>query len=319
MPSVGAGNDMPCSRWSRTQFCDPGQRRKHHPPRSDQQYLPEDFVLSNDFQMFTLDSPPGQDYRYNDMYGIPNQIGHYNSSPNLDAFARNPYQQHSFLNDLQTYHGASLYSTCRQNFGSDNMRAGAEVMLSETPRTYYKSCSDRTSRTSNRSKYNETIEEGKQLTEVVSGGMKSEHSVSKSKRADSKHNRSGKLCLAGEDLKLMLGKRKSVYPEDHDFQGKRPRYYFEHEGHFVVHKLLRELSSSESPLRMPRTTSASLFYKLLSSEAEPRVMQTVGAPVIASSSRSQKKVIVRDDITEDEVRFLFLHFFLSLIIKMFYF
>ena len=282
-------NDISCSRWSRPQYLDPNQRRKRS-PRSDQQYMHEDYILSNDFQTFSLDSPPGQDYRFGDLYGLSNPVGHFGSNPSLGAYARNNYpHQHSFLSDLQTYHGANPYSTYRQNFTSDNMRPGAEVMLGETSRSYYKPCSkDRTNRM--RSKLVDAQEDLKKGSEG--------NSTSKSKQRGESKNR---MCVGSDEYKGVLGKRKSDQTDDCEVQAKKPKFYFEREEHYVVHKLLRELSSASMPSDLPRTTSASLFYRLLSSKAEPRVMQTVGG---SSSYGRSRKVVVRDDVSEDQVSIL---------------
>eukprot|EP00795_Rhopilema_esculentum_P008114 gene8114-14031_t len=286
LPSVGAMNDISCSRWSRPQYLDPSQRRKRS-PRSDQQYMHEDYILSNDFQTFSLDSPPGQDYRFGDLYGLSNPVGHFGSNPSLGAYARNNYpHQHSFLSDLQTYHGANPYSTYRQNFTSDNMRPGAEVMLGETSRPYFKPCSkDRTNRM--RSKLVDAQEDLKKGSEG--------NSISKSKQRGESKNR---MCVGSDEYKGVLGKRKCDQTDDCEVQAKKPKFYFEREEHYVVHKLLRELSSASMPSDLPRTTSASLFYRLLSSKAEPRVMQTVGG---SSSYGRSRKIVVRDDVSEDQI------------------
>ena len=283
-------SDLSYPRWSRPQYCDPNPRRKRS-PRSDQAYAPEDYVLSTDFQTFSLDSPPGQDYRYSDLYGLPNPVGHFSSNPNLGAYVRNNYpHQQSYLSDLQTYHGASPYTPYRQNYGSDNIRIGSEVMLSEAPRSYFKSCSkDRSGRT--RSKQSDSHEDLKLLPD----GTTSRAENSKKHKSEAKN----RMCI-GEDFKSLLGKRKAEQTEDHEVQLKKQKFYFEREEHYVVHKLLRELSVVNIPSDLPRTTSASLFYRLLSSKAEPRVMQTVGG---STTSSRQRKVIVRDDVSEEQVSF----------------
>lgn len=285
-------SDLSYSRWSRPQFGDPNPRRKRS-PRSDQAYAPDDYVLSNDFQEFNLDSPPGQDYnRYGDMYGLPNPVGHFSSNPNLGAYVRNNYpHQQSYLSDLQTYHGASPYTPYRQNYGSDNIRIGSEVMLSEAPCSYFKSCSkDRGGRA--RSKQSESLEDLKLLPD----GITSRAENSKKHKSEAKN----RMCI-GEDFKSLLGKRKAEQTEDHEVQFKKQKFYFEREEHYVVHKLLRELSIVNIPSDLPRTTSASLFYHLLSSKTEPRVMQTVGG---STTSSRQRKIIVRDDVSEEQVGFL---------------
>ena len=172
----------------------------------------------------------------------------------------------------------------------DNMRPGCEVMLGETSRTYYKPCSkDRVDR---RAKHGEVHDDLKRFGEAGK-------TVTKSKtKAESR----SKMCLSDE-YKGILGKRKSDQTDDDGMQHKKPKFYFEREEHYVVHKLLRELSSSIAPSELPRTTSASLFYRLLSSKAEPRIMQTVGG---SSTSGKSRKIVVRDDVSEDEVSLTYL-------------
>lgn len=174
----------------------------------------------------------------------------------------------------------------------DNMRPGCEVMLGETSRTYYKPCSkDRVDR---RAKHGEVHDDLKRFGEAGK-------TVTKSKtKAESR----SKMCLSDE-YKGILGKRKSDQTDDDGMQHKKPKFYFEREEHYVVHKLLRELSSSIAPSELPRTTSASLFYRLLSSKAEPRIMQTVGG---SSTSGKSRKIVVRDDVSEDEVSLMYLEF-----------
>ena len=202
---------------------------------------------------------------------------------------RNGYpHQHSFLTDLQTYHGASTYSSYRQTFAADNMRPGSEVMLGEAPRSYYKPCSKERVERVRGAKHGEVHEDLKRFGETSNTKSKS--------KGDSKN----KMCLSDE-YKGILGKRKAEHSDEHDTQHKKPKFYFEREEHYVVHKLLRELSSSEAPSELPRTTSASLFYRLLSSKPEPRIMQTVGGTNATGRSR---KIVVRDDVTEDQVRYI---------------
>jgi len=274
LPTVGPVNDLSFSRWARPQFGEINHRRKHS-PRSDNHYLQDDYVLSTDFQTFSLDSPPGQDFRYGDLYGLPSAVGHYASNPNLGGYMRNGFpHQHSFLSDLQTYHGASPYSSYRQNFAMDNVRPGSEVMLGEASRSYFKPCAkDRAERV--RTKRSEVHDDFRRLTEVSRTTSKSKNKV------DSKN----KMCLSDE-YKGILGKRKADHTTDDGIQHKKPKFYFEREEHYVVHKLLRELSSSTGPSALPRTTSASLFYRLLSSKTEPRIMQTVGGTSVSGSPSS---------------------------------
>ena len=284
LPSVAPINDLSYSRWNRPQFTEINARRKRS-PRPDQHYLPDDYVLSSDFQTFSLDSPPGQDFRYGDLYGLPNPVGQFSTNPNLGGYVRNSFpQQASFLSDLQTYHGANTYSSYRQNFVTDNIRTGSEVMLGEASRSYYKPCSRERIRT----KHGESHDDLKRTGDSSNFGSKSKH----------KGEARSKMCLSDE-YKGILGKRKADQSEDHNIQHKKQKFYFEREDHYVVHKLLRELSSANAPSELPRTTSASLFYRLLSSKAEPRIMQTVGGTIANGRSR---KVVVRDDVSEDQVR-----------------
>eukprot|EP00794_Sanderia_malayensis_P011927 gene11927-13162_t len=368
LPYVGASNDISYSRWNGpTQFYDPitpttsAQRRKQRSSRStDAHYFPDDLILSNVLQTFNLDSTSGQlNYsRFGDTGMLPNQAGHFNTNPSLVGYPprgvssyqqHEQQQQHSFLNDLQTFHGASLNTAGRQSFGSDNMRTGSgDIMLSETSRGMYYNksiatvgttntisgssvASGKERRQSNNAKHNHNISiSAMDATDDVfrqyeAGWLRRDyhHSMNRTtnKRNDYNTERLHSRLMDRMNTEVddsnhihrshnshqhkgghSLAKRKSEYAEDHDFQSKKPKYYFEQEEHYVVHKLLRELSSMSMPENLPKTTSASLFYRLLSSKTEPRVMQTLSSSIaVSSSSRSHKKVIVKDDVPEDEI------------------
>ena len=294
-------------------------------------YMTDEFGLANEFRAFDLQSsPPVHEFAFRDPgFGYPQGLGPYGSLPNAGGFGRPPFQP-SAHNNLQTLHGASTYTPCLQNVGSDHRRIGNEGRPCENRRnTVSYSLKDRVkgnirSRSlESHDQDNFSMKRAEKKTTGRARTSEDKSSVIKNRLkldTNSKLSRSLSdhiLSEGGNDreknLSSPLGKRKDSDSEDdtklfssddqNACDGKRAKYYFEHEEHYFVRKLLRELASSELPNELPRTTSASLFYRQLTHETEPRVMETVKSTTSTTRPSNSKagRVVVRDDISDAEV------------------